>query len=314
MKIGKISALAMTGLLYLGISNAAAFPSAVNFQGRLTDASGNAVNATESMVFSIWNAATGGSQLWSETQSVAVSSGIYNVALGSVVALSTAVFSSGQTWLQIQVGSDAAMTPRLQFQATPYAFTAQSLESSLPIGDFLSFTPITATISQGSGYTVPAGNNLIIYQLLGTGTCEQYIVGCGGSCNYTAGVSCNVPVSGSQSGTTLSNATSIIGPGDVVSSTSTSISLGMRGVLVPPVVQVVVQDLAAGGSYTVPAGKTFFFEAVAPSPNSSCTGTVAINGISVSSNFNRISGGMALAGQNVNNNTTCTVTLDGYLK
>ena len=106
----------------------------------------------------------------------------------------------------------------------------------------------------------------------------------------------------------------MIGPGDVVSSTSTSLSFLMHGVLVPAVVQVVIQDLASGASYAVPSGKTFYFEANAASPYGLCTGTMAVNGISLNNTFKRNAGGVALAGQNVTNNTTCTMTLDGYLK
>ncbi len=304
----------LAGLCFFAISaGAQQLPSTVNFQGRLTDSSGNAVTGTESIAFSIWNAATSGSQLWTETQSVPVSSGIYNVSLGSVVALSSAVFSSPSAWLQIQVGSDTAMTPRLQFQATPYAFTAASLISILPVGDLFSFTPITQTISQGSGYTVPAGENLIVYEITGANKCYQ-TVSCGTGCNYSEGMNCHIPVSGSQSATTLPTRTSIVGPGDVLSSTSTTLSFILRGVLIPGVVQAVVQDLAAGGSYTVPSGKTFYFELQTTMASGACTGTMAINGVSIGSGFTTNVGGIALSGQSVQNNSNCTMTLDGYLK
>ena len=307
----------LAGLCFFAISTEAQqTPSSVNFQGRLTDSSGNSVNGTESIAFSIWNAASGGSQLWTETQnSVQVSSGVYNVSLGSVVALSSGVFISSSTWLQIQVGTDNPMTPRLQFQATPYAFTAASLLSILPVGDLWSFTPMEQTVSQGSGYTVPAGENLIIYNILNNTRCSISI-SCGTGCGYiiTQGIDCSAPISGSQTGTTLSRHGSIVGPGDVVSSTSTSVSLTLRGVLVPATVQIVVQDLSAGGSYIVPAGKNLYFEAIAGQQQTGCSGPIAINGVSLTLGYTSLVGGIALSGQSITNNSNCLTTLDGYLK
>lgn len=54
----------------------ASVPPAIAFQGNLTDPGGVPVNGTVSMAFTIYNAPTGGTSLWTETQpSVSVSGG-----------------------------------------------------------------------------------------------------------------------------------------------------------------------------------------------------------------------------------------------
>lgn len=114
------------GFAYIPSLGAAAVPQKMNFQGRLTDISGVSITGSESIVFSIWDAVTVGSSLWSETQTVQISSGIYNVSLGDVTAISSTVFSSPDRWLQIKVGSDAAMTPRVKLLTAPYAHVAET--------------------------------------------------------------------------------------------------------------------------------------------------------------------------------------------
>ena len=97
-------------------------PGLMNYQGTLTDAYDAALDTTVSMTFAIYNDSTGGSQLWTETQSsVAVSRGVFNVLLGRVNPLSDAVFSAASSWLQIQVGGDPVLAPRQRIVAAGYS-------------------------------------------------------------------------------------------------------------------------------------------------------------------------------------------------
>jgi trimeric autotransporter adhesin len=97
-------------------------PDEINYQGRLTSPGGQPVNATVSMVFSLYDVATGGSALYSETQSVTVANGTFNVAIGSVTPL--ALPFDVPYYLGITVGADPEMTPRQALLATPYALGA----------------------------------------------------------------------------------------------------------------------------------------------------------------------------------------------
>ena len=101
-------------------SMAYAVPNTVNYQGQLSTVSGVAVDATVSMTFSLYDVASGGTALWSETQSVAVSNGQYSVTLGQVTPLPPSVLVSA-THFGIKVETDNEMTPRIALSSAPYA-------------------------------------------------------------------------------------------------------------------------------------------------------------------------------------------------
>ena len=74
--------------------------SAINYQGRLTNASGAPLNGTYTMRFIVYNAAVAGTALWdSGNLSVAVDNGLFNVPLG----VNQAAFNGQALWLSIIV-------------------------------------------------------------------------------------------------------------------------------------------------------------------------------------------------------------------
>src|SRR3989338_963328 len=101
----------------------AAITKLLTYHGILKDSSNNFLTGTYSIVFRIYNAASGGSALWTETQSsVSASSGRFTVILGSIEALDLAF--DADYWLSVQVGADAEMTPRQRLTAAGYAYNA----------------------------------------------------------------------------------------------------------------------------------------------------------------------------------------------
>jgi hypothetical protein len=104
-----------------------AVPQTLSYQGVLRDADGDLVaDANYSLTFQLYAAPTGGTALWTETQSVATSKGIFNAILGSTTSLSSVSFSQ-QLYLGIAVDGESEMSPRVQFTSSPY-----SLATSLP--------------------------------------------------------------------------------------------------------------------------------------------------------------------------------------
>src|SRR5690606_29966774 len=56
----------------------------INFQGRLANPNGTVIaDGSYSVVFSLYTQSSGGSNIWTETQSVSTTSGIFRVSLGS---------------------------------------------------------------------------------------------------------------------------------------------------------------------------------------------------------------------------------------
>ena len=105
----------------------AAIPQQINYQGYITDPQGTAIDATVSIVFSIYSQASGGTVLWTETKNVTITDGLFSVNLGEGTPI-TLSFDT-QYYLGITVGSDKEMTPRQPITSVGYAFRAQEADS-----------------------------------------------------------------------------------------------------------------------------------------------------------------------------------------
>jgi hypothetical protein len=130
-KTGKISIILMVAMFLLTITQLvyAAVPQTINYQGYLTDSGGNPINGTVSMTFSLYDVSAGGTALWSETQSVTVNNGIYNVILGSGTPINLPFDT--QYYLGVQVGTDPEMTPRQTLTSVPYAMRANVADTAM---------------------------------------------------------------------------------------------------------------------------------------------------------------------------------------
>ncbi|MEO0228186.1 MAG: hypothetical protein ABIL70_09085 [candidate division WOR-3 bacterium] len=111
----------------------------INYQGFLRDSLGQPVTGSLNMTFSIYDAASGGTQLWSENQTVSVDSGLFNVILGSVTQIPASVFTGADRWVQLQIGAQT-LSPRTKITSMAYAYrafkadTAEYALASLPTG------------------------------------------------------------------------------------------------------------------------------------------------------------------------------------
>jgi len=114
--------------LFLFMSIASAIPKLINLHGKLTDKDGNALSGTYTITFKIYNVSTGGTALWTETQSVTADDGIFSVLLGSVTSLDLPF--DEDYWLGITVGTDNEMTPRVRIASAGYAYAAEYCISS----------------------------------------------------------------------------------------------------------------------------------------------------------------------------------------
>ncbi len=99
-------------------------PNLIGFQGRLSDDIGDAINETVNITFSLYDVEVGGTALWSETQAVDVTEGLFNVTLGNITPLDEDDFNSASRWIGILVETDSEMTPRTRITAVPYALQA----------------------------------------------------------------------------------------------------------------------------------------------------------------------------------------------
>lgn len=94
------------------------------FQGRLVRADGQPETSPQTLTFSIYASATGGTPLFTETHvDVPVNNGVYVVELGETQPLSN-VFAGQVRYLGVALQSQSELQPRLVIASVPYALKA----------------------------------------------------------------------------------------------------------------------------------------------------------------------------------------------
>ena len=166
------------GLLFLffliipfSVHSLTVFPQTVNYQGYLTDSSGQAITSSLNMTFRLHTTDTGASFEWEETQLINVTNGLFSVELGSITPLDPSYFDN-PLYLAITVDSEPEMTPRKAITLTGYAIksyeanlldgaSATDLDQSAHVIDFSnphSVTPAQIGAAKESAFTAHAGD------------------------------------------------------------------------------------------------------------------------------------------------------------
>lgn len=124
----------LAALLVVG-GTATAASSTVAYQGVLRTAAGPAVtDGAYDMAFSVWDAATAGTELWAEAHAaVDIVDGEFAVPLGATTAFGTLFTDNSALWLQIAVDTGAGLEvydPRIPLTSVPYAKAAPTAVSA----------------------------------------------------------------------------------------------------------------------------------------------------------------------------------------
>jgi hypothetical protein len=159
------AALCGAGLLLASMfACAAEVPKLINYQGKLTNATGEALPDGEySVKFELYDAATDGNLVWGESRTVTLIKGVFNVALGgsgSLPVVGAAVndigfaFGDSNRFLQTTIVSgpegtlDQVLTPRQQMNSVPFSLATR-------------FSPVSGSIIMHHDYSglapVPRG-------------------------------------------------------------------------------------------------------------------------------------------------------------
>lgn len=111
---------------------AAAVPSAIQHQGRLTDVNGAPVNGEVTLGVSLHSAQTGGDLLWAGTPSVITRDGYYSVVLGAapMTPIDSDVLTSGSVWLEISLPG-SSVNARTALTSVPFALVAARLADEI---------------------------------------------------------------------------------------------------------------------------------------------------------------------------------------
>jgi hypothetical protein len=157
------SLAALLGCSVLETSAFAGVPSLLTQQGRLLDAAGNPVAGMVTFVFTIYDATTAGTALWTETQSITLANGYFSAQLGDTTAIPATVFATGAVrYLGVKVGADAEMTPRQPLASVPYALAANDAigdvhAKTVTVGGVAVISATGTWIGPSTGLAGPAG-------------------------------------------------------------------------------------------------------------------------------------------------------------
>ena len=162
-------------------------PYKINFQGRLTNASGLALSGTHEMQIKLYTLASGGTYVWGETRTTAngnavtVTNGIFSLLIGegtavagSSASLQAAVTANMTLFAEVTVGAEV-LSPRNQLGSSAYAFNSDTIDGIDGASLAQLGTANTFTTSNASAFVVNSGSsNIFKVDTTGTG---QVVVG-----------------------------------------------------------------------------------------------------------------------------------------
>jgi hypothetical protein len=149
-------------VLFSGVVIAQSVPELINYQGRLTDDTGQPLDGvTVDLTFSFYGVESGGSVMLSVLQEdVLVTKGIYHVLIGSDTVtpgtentLADVFQKHTNVWMGVKVNTDSEMTPRSRIASAAYAI---GIDMTI-VGEF-----VGAQDWDGDGFMkAPMGGNTI---------------------------------------------------------------------------------------------------------------------------------------------------------
>jgi len=104
-----------------------ASPTTLLQQGRILDGNGAPFSGVHGMSFSLFDAESGGTELWNEDHAATLDSGFYSVTLGRFAPLDDLLFANGPLWLQLTVDG-SVLSPRQEIMPVPLALRATTAE------------------------------------------------------------------------------------------------------------------------------------------------------------------------------------------
>jgi hypothetical protein len=167
MLFSTLRVLALGVLLSVFDVAVAAAPQTLGYQGHLADSGGNPITGDLSITFRLYDAASGGSLLWSEVQpAVQVDGGNMAVELGKVTPLPLSIWGK-QLYLGIQISGDTEMLPRPPLTAAPYALrAARTMKNTIMVS--AEGTPAengTALIAAVAGISGPSASQPVAVEI-----------------------------------------------------------------------------------------------------------------------------------------------------
>ncbi|MGA1841962.1 MAG: hypothetical protein ACMUIU_15190 [bacterium] len=216
MKKGFYLSIVITFLIVILMSSSAlAVPGLINYQGNLTDANGEPLDGFYNIRFTLYNAASVGTSMWSEQQNnINVVDGIVSVNLGSITSFPPNLFDNDNLYLEIEIenpgsGLYETLSPRQQLTSTAYSMRAANSDTlnGMDSGEFAS-----ATHTHDSRYVNEGQANSITSTMIVNNTITSEDL-CTNSVNSGKIVDGSITAGDLKDGTALSEISDDDGPG-----------------------------------------------------------------------------------------------------
>ena len=121
--------LAIVIIVGIGVYGQAQIPKTPTVQMLLTDGAGNSVSdGSYNVTVVLYNVLTGGTALWTETQSVNVTDGLANIIMGTVTPLN--LMFNQQYFVGLSIGGGGELSPRLALNPSTYSLSARAVYGS----------------------------------------------------------------------------------------------------------------------------------------------------------------------------------------
>ncbi len=147
-------------ILALAALASSAVPPLISYQGSLRDSNGDPVNGSIDVDLAIYDAATGGAVIWSESQTdIEVVDGSFLVLLGAANPIGDSAFSDPDRWLGVSVNGGAELQPRIRLTSSPYTHRVSTIDGASG-GNISGDLDVTGNIH--SSGNLSSGNSITI--------------------------------------------------------------------------------------------------------------------------------------------------------
>ena len=171
MKTNQVLTVALILLLNSALIFGQNVPKTINYQGVLKNSSGVIVDdGSYDITFKLYDAETGGTEIWIEAKEVNVENGIFSTQLGSSNPINLPF--NNVYWLGVSIGSEDELIPRLKLTSVPYSFMTMNVMDGAITAAKIGNNELVKSVNglkdnvnlvAGSNVTItPDGNNLTI--------------------------------------------------------------------------------------------------------------------------------------------------------
>ncbi len=125
MVIRQFIVLSLLIILSFGSSSSGSIPRTIAYQGILTDTAGNPrSDGNYVLTFSFYESEAGGAALWTQTDNLYVSQGMFATFLGGKTPFTDNITFDKPYWLGVSVNGATELTPRVPITSVGYCFYA----------------------------------------------------------------------------------------------------------------------------------------------------------------------------------------------